>query len=837
MTCVGTACIPSLCVERGDAGTRDAAQGGAPPPHARPREAGSPEGESPDAAGSSDAGASIDGDAGTAEAGAAPAGATDAGPEPDAGTFVPQIAPMQLGNLLELLLEVTAVAADPLRARLYAATSSESPTYPGSLVTVDSQTGVVLHTLPIAGDAESIAISDGGATLWVGSGPAQVDLRGAWPRLVNTGNSSAKRSLLPTLVPLHGSSTSVAELNTDDQVMILDDLAARPKVFDIRTGLDQIALGPDGNLFATDSSGGLHHLIVDAEGVTEQPVTMPVTTTTAPGGAAGAPILGFVNEVWDVSSPASPRLLGRLPEINRDTQSVTAILVDNRTAWVVGGDTFGANPELRVIDLSTFTAQGRLALGSGVGYLTSAPAKTLAGGLAFGARINSGSAFFILPKVGALDAIPDTRNTTTHGALIEVPIAAEHLVADSARHRLYATVFGDADRRPNQLVTLDSTSGSVLSSVVVGSNPTALALSDDGTTLWVSLEGSAEIRRVDLTTPFPTPRERYSLFAQTGQQSPAETLLALPDGAGTIAAQLYTPLITGNDGTMLVVADNGRLRTKHYPALTLASGYSQFVRGAAGYLYTVDYTTGSGLYTFDLISTTADGPVGGSSSVTVNGSLGLTYDPAGFVDASGSAIDVRVPGAPVLLGQFLGGITAPKPGTDVVFGLSSRRDIDDPLILKRGRRSTLTQESQVTLGAEGDTFANSRDIVYLDKDRVVFIAKAHDGGPATARKRSSIWFSVVPSAATTAQVLPLAGSPTTLMLTAGAGNVVSNVVLHRLDTSSFAEVKTTPLGNSSDVISVPKVVRVNAGTLAFVELGANLSFQRVRILDDTTLVP
>jgi hypothetical protein len=148
-------------------------------------------------------------------------------------------------------------------------------------------------------------------------------------------------------------------------------------------------------------------------------------------------------------------------------------------------------------------------------------------------------------------------------------------------------------------------------------------------------------------------------------------------------------------------------------------------------------------YAFHSIAITTEGPVGGGPVVQLNGAGGLTYDPAGFVYASGSVIDVRVPGSPTLAGQLFGDITVPKPGTDVVFGLSSS-DIDDPLVLRRGKRSTFTEEARATLGAEGDTFAHARDLVYLDTDRVAFIAKAADAMPASTRKRSSIWFSAVP---------------------------------------------------------------------------------------------
>lgn len=99
--------------------------------------------------------------------------------------------------------------------------------------------------------------------------------------------------------------------------------------------------------------------------------------------------------------------------------------------------------------------------------------------------------------------------------------------------------------------------------------------------------------------------------------------------------------------------------------------------------------------------------------------------------------------APSLVGQFLGGITAPKPGTDTIFALTTR-DLDDPLIHTRGKRSTLTEEARARLGNPEDTFSNARDLVYLDTDRVAFIAKVRDATPTSNRKRSSIWLSAVP---------------------------------------------------------------------------------------------
>jgi hypothetical protein len=741
-SCAGGACVPSLCTDRIDAATGGPQEPGSPTGDAGLREAGT---SKPDAsiptdtdAGTSKPDASIPADT---DAGAGPGAATEAGAAREGGTFVPRIAPTALGNFFQLSLDVNALAADPVRDRVYAGTSGDDATYPRSLVTVDSQTGVVLDALPLDENPNSIiAISDDGSTLWVGSRPSQVDLHGTSPRVVKTGSASVTTGP-HTLVALRGSSSTVAAvIDPGHRIAILDDLVARPAVFETGATLNGLSLGPDGHLFVMDSQNGLRHLVIDGMGVAGGPSTMPVTTTAAWTGAPPGDQLIIANEVWDVSTPASPRLSGRLPDVNRDGGGGGwGFFADTRTAWRFGSEAFAGAMELRIIDLATLTPAGRVALAGGVTDFLAEPVKTHSGGVAYAGVIMglAGRALYILPRLPA-EALTDSRNSRAHGSLVELPLAAEHLVADPVRHRLYATICGDADRESNRLVTIDATAGSVLNSVWVGSNPTALALSADGSTLWVSLEGSVEIRRVDLTTPFPTPLERYSLLAQTGARTLAEALFALPDGAGTIAMTLHMAYDVPDDSRILVVADDGKLRPTQFPPSKPVPNYSSFVRGPAGYVYGVDRQ-----YGFHSIAITTEGPVGGGLAVQLQGSGGLTYDPAGFVYASGSVIDVRVPGSPALAGQLFGDITTPKPGTDIVFGLSSG-DMDGPLVLRRGKRSTLTEAARATLGAEGDTFAHARDLVYLDADRVAFIAKAADATPASTRKRSSIWFSAVP---------------------------------------------------------------------------------------------
>ena len=83
-----------------------------------------------------------------------------------------------------------------------------------------------------------------------------------------------------------------------------------------------------------------------------------------------------------------------------------------------------------------------------------------------------------------------------------LPIAARDLVYNAARNELYASVAGDAAAYPNTIVVIDPSTSSVVSTIPIGSNPRTLALSDDGSTLWVGIDGAHAFRKVTMgSTP------------------------------------------------------------------------------------------------------------------------------------------------------------------------------------------------------------------------------------------------------------------------------------------------------------------------------------------------
>jgi hypothetical protein len=81
-----------------------------------------------------------------------------------------------------------------------------------------------------------------------------------------------------------------------------------------------------------------------------------------------------------------------------------------------------------------------------------------------------------------------------------VALATAALVADPKRHLLYVTVPATAGAMGNSVATIDPTTASVTASILVGSDPNALALTDDGSTLHVGIDGASSVTSLVLAT-------------------------------------------------------------------------------------------------------------------------------------------------------------------------------------------------------------------------------------------------------------------------------------------------------------------------------------------------
>ena len=91
-----------------------------------------------------------------------------------------------------------------------------------------------------------------------------------------------------------------------------------------------------------------------------------------------------------------------------------------------------------------------------------------------------------------------------------LPVSAAGLVYNSVTQMLYASSPATAAANPNSVQPINPLTGKMGTTIAVGSDPAKLALSDDGTYLYVALNGDHTLQRINLTTSqiertFPLP--------------------------------------------------------------------------------------------------------------------------------------------------------------------------------------------------------------------------------------------------------------------------------------------------------------------------------------------
>lgn len=101
----------------------------------------------------------------------------------------------------------------------------------------------------------------------------------------------------------------------------------------------------------------------------------------------------------------------------------------------------------------------------------------------------------ILLLAGALLVTPALAD-----GIIAVPLLANDLVYDPFSDRLYASTPSSAGALGNRVVRINPYSGQIEADTFIGSEPQALAISDDGRYIYVDLDGAAAIRRYHVPT-------------------------------------------------------------------------------------------------------------------------------------------------------------------------------------------------------------------------------------------------------------------------------------------------------------------------------------------------
>jgi hypothetical protein len=132
-----------------------------------------------------------------------------------------------------------------------------------------------------------------------------------------------------------------------------------------------------------------------------------------------------------------------------------------------------------------------------------------------------------------------------------LPISAAGLVYNSVTRMLYASIPSNATTNPNTILPIDPLTGKVGTSIPVGNNPAKLALSDDGTYLYVALNGDHTLQRINLTTSqvdrtFPLPIDTLVNAATT-----VNDMHVVPGSPQSVVVSLFRNASPGEAGAAL----------------------------------------------------------------------------------------------------------------------------------------------------------------------------------------------------------------------------------------------------------------------------------------------
>ena len=258
-------------------------------------------------------------------------------------------------------------------------------------------------------------------------------------------------------------------------------------------------------------------------------------------------------------------------------------------------------------------------------------------------------------------ASPSSPTATLVTPLV-IQLATNDLCSDPTRGLLYASVPSTAGQYGNTVVSIDPTTATVVGSIAVGSEPSRLAISDDGSTLYVSLVGAASVRAIDLGqgtagAPFTVGSDpSFGPFV-------AGDLAVLPGQPTAVAVVRLLPGMSPSTNGVAIY-DQGVVRPTALSSTDWVDSIS--FGSSAATLYGYD-SESSGFELFTLSVATTGVSIARTDPGFVSGyGVDIHFDSGRIYASSGQAVDVTG-ASPVLAGTFTlaGGAFARAIASDV----------------------------------------------------------------------------------------------------------------------------------------------------------------------------
>ncbi len=220
------------------------------------------------------------------------------------------------------------------------------------------------------------------------------------------------------------------------------------------------------------------------------------------------------------------------------------------------------------------------------------------------------------------------QNPVSGTEVTTVSLLDNDLAYDAKRNLLYASVPSTDPNYPNSIAVIDPDAGKITTSIPIGSEPNRLAISKGDEYLYVGLDGTGEVARIDLSTmtqdlKFPLGNATTPAF--TGDQQYVKDMAVLPNNPQSIViskmVKNWSPSFSG-----VSVYDNNVKRPNDIPGWG-GGGYaiipdSVAVSDDGSMVYGIDYDSSS----FELSRFSVSPP--GISFIDQTMNLVTTYLPA-----------------------------------------------------------------------------------------------------------------------------------------------------------------------------------------------------------------
>lgn len=573
-------------------------------------------------------------------------------------------------------LPIAAVAAvyDPIRNRIYASVQGDAPAYPNTIVAIDPSTlpgtSAVVWATPIGSNPATLTLSQDASTLWVairGAHAYRTVTLGTTPPTVGPlqhlpRSSPDSRYFFDELsaVALPDGPLSIAMLISDGagtgQVEVLDDGIARPAIVSRMTTASTLVGGADSQVFGVNQLNDFFVMAVSANGISQTMFEGRLDGYASKLVYSNGRVFTDTGEAIDVSNPAAPARAGRFPA------SGPIALRDGHSALILANDFSGipATPaKLHLVSTDTLADILQIPLPASVPAGLTARLGNLvyAGGdaVAFSVGINSDPTRLVMMHVPALGppnggstqgtggsggsggagggSIP-SNDACTGCSFTTLPAYGRRLAYDAGRNLVYVTADATAVDRAGSIVTVDLSSASVASAVPVGPDPLPIALSQDGTALWVATRGDGMLHKV---TPGATPTVGSAF--PLGDLGYLEAMAALPDGPSAL-------VVSGSSAT--IVLDDGLPRAGLTQPLQIGAAF--LAAGPPGVFYGIDPSIN--FFQVYQIQATALTVQSFGGLVLSNPQTGLAFSGGNVYLSQGEVIDVNAPANPVPAGRF-----------------------------------------------------------------------------------------------------------------------------------------------------------------------------------------